>query len=266
MAYTPNNPNGQSTMANSSPVAIASDQTALPLSTGASTSALQTTQDTSINSLLKPASTLNAVSTVGTITNAVTVKADTPANQTNALKVDGSATTQPVSGNFVPLNTSASGTLTASDAVVPAPDGTGSIVSGASTAGSIVYLNIPDGFQSWTLLLKNYVSGTIYTEASLNTTNGTDGDWVDVKARRTGTQVGVESTTYAQVANGVYRGNGAGFKAIRARLIGGTGATVGLYTSVGAGAVFLNSGIPTGGSVIGKVGLDPSILGQSAND
>ena len=50
--------------------------------------------DTSVNSLLKPASTLAAVTA---ITNTVTVKADTPANQTNAMKVDGTATTQPVS-------------------------------------------------------------------------------------------------------------------------------------------------------------------------
>lgn len=51
--------------------------------------------DTSVNSLLKPASTLAAVTS---ITNTVTIKADTAANQPNALKVDGSATTQPISG------------------------------------------------------------------------------------------------------------------------------------------------------------------------
>lgn len=55
--------------------------------------------DTSVNSLLKPASTLAAVTTLGSITNTVTIKADTPANQTNALKVDGSGTTQPISGS-----------------------------------------------------------------------------------------------------------------------------------------------------------------------
>jgi hypothetical protein len=45
----------------------------LPLPTGASTSALQSTIDTSINTLLKPASTLNKVSTLDTITNALPV-------------------------------------------------------------------------------------------------------------------------------------------------------------------------------------------------
>ena len=43
--------------------------TSLPLPTGASTSALQSTIDTSVNTLLKPASTLAAVTTVSTVTN-----------------------------------------------------------------------------------------------------------------------------------------------------------------------------------------------------
>lgn len=63
--------------------------------------------DTSVNSLLKPASTLAAVTAVGSITSTVVVKADTAVNQTNALKVDGSATTQPVSAATLPLPTGA---------------------------------------------------------------------------------------------------------------------------------------------------------------
>lgn len=67
--------------------------------------------DTSVNSLLKPASTLAAVTA---IINTVTVKADTLVNQTAAFKVDGSATTQPVSiaGTVsVLVDVSATGTL-----------------------------------------------------------------------------------------------------------------------------------------------------------
>jgi hypothetical protein len=71
-------------------------------STVAKDSSLSTI-NTSVNTLLKPASTLNAVTTIGSITNSVTVKADTPANQVNALKVDGSAVTQPVSASSLPL-------------------------------------------------------------------------------------------------------------------------------------------------------------------
>ena len=60
-------------------------------------------KDASVNSLLKPSSTLAAVTTLGSVTNTVTVKADALANQTNAFKVDGSATTQPVSAATLPL-------------------------------------------------------------------------------------------------------------------------------------------------------------------
>ena len=86
MTYVKPNANGQATMANSAPVVIASDQTgvpisaaSLPLPAGAATSALQSTQDTSINSLLKPASTLAAVTTVGAVT-AITNALPTGAN------------------------------------------------------------------------------------------------------------------------------------------------------------------------------------------
>lgn len=68
-AYFPNNPNGQATMANSAPVTIASDQSAVPASqsgvwnitnitgtislpTGAATSANQTTANTSLSSIV----------------------------------------------------------------------------------------------------------------------------------------------------------------------------------------------------------------------
>ena len=176
----------------------------------------------------------------------------------NPLPVNGTVT----ANSSVNVNTS--GTLTANDIVVAAPVGDGTLVSGASTAGSITAIVVPDGFVAWTLLIKSYTSGTIYTEASNNSTNGTDGDWVEVKGRRTGTAPGVESVLYAMVANGYYRGNAAGFKYIRARLIGGgTGAVIRWDLSTAMGATFLNSGIPGGSSVIGKVSIDQTTPGTT---
>lgn len=158
----------------------------------------------------------------------------------------------------------ASTALTATDAVVAAPDGLGTLVSGASTAGSIVSLAIPDGFISWTILIKSWTSGAVYTEASFNSTTGTDGDWVEIKCRRTGTAPGVESVVYALVSNGYYRGNCAGFTYLRARFIGaGTGVTAGFQLSRGMGATFLNSGIPGGSSSIGIVGSYPSLANSA---
>lgn len=73
-----------STTVSNFPATQAISAASLPLPSGAATSALQSTQDTSINSLLKPASTLSAVTTVGTV-NAVT--AITNALPTGANKI-----------------------------------------------------------------------------------------------------------------------------------------------------------------------------------
>jgi hypothetical protein len=348
MTYNANNPNGQATAANSSPVVIASNQTPLPVSstdttaTGALAAAAQTVvlplngnsaaavqvsgtwvgtlqfegsadggttyvavnavaastsypqPTTSVNGLyrLTPAglSHLRVNMTVFTSGSAsITVRGSIGvggvfANQivpskitdgisnvaikaasTAAVAADASmvVSLSPNSPIPPPANVLVSGTLSASDAVVAAPIGDGTLVTGASTSGSIVSAIVPDGLISWTLLIKGYVSGAIYTEASNNSTTGTDGDWVEIKGRRTGTAVGIESIQYTMVSNGYYRGNVAAFKYIRARLIGGTGPTILWVLSQGLGATFLNSGIPSGSSIIGKVGIDQTTPGTT---
>jgi hypothetical protein len=151
--------------------------------------------------------------------------------------------------------------FTAADAVVAAPIGDGTIVSGASTAGSVVPIAVPSGVSSWLVLIKGLTAAqttiTIYFEASSNSTNGTDGDWVEIKGRRTGVAVGQEAVDYKTQQNGYYRGNDSGFTWFRGRLLGAfTGTpTFSFSTSQGTGAVFLNSGLPTSGSTIGSVNL-----------
>ena len=167
----------------------------------------------------------------------------------NGLPISGAVTANQ------PANTSVGPTaFTAGDAVVAAPIGDGTLVSGTSTSGSIVSIPIPSGYTAWTALIKNWNNGTIYSEASFNSTDGTNGDWVEVKGRRTGTAPGTESVVYAFVANGYYRGNGAGFTYYRLRFIGAsTFPTAQIVLSNAMGATFLNSGIPQGSSVIGAV-------------
>lgn len=96
--------------------------TAVPVS-GSVTANIGTTNglalDSSVNTLLKPASTLSAVTTLGSITNAVTIKADTAVNQVNALKVDGSAVTQPISGSVAVNNFPATQAISASSLPLP---------------------------------------------------------------------------------------------------------------------------------------------------
>jgi len=81
MSYNPKNPNGQATSANSDPVVIASDQSAVDINQA---KVAGTATDTN-----------TGVASAGT--QRVVLATNQP-QLTNALKVDGSATTQPVSG------------------------------------------------------------------------------------------------------------------------------------------------------------------------
>ena len=144
MSYNPSNPNGQTNMAGSQPVTIASDQSAVPVSG----TFYQATQPVSAASLPLPTgaateTTLSALNTKVTAVNtgAVVVSssalpsgAATAAKQPalgtagsasadvisvqgvasmTALKVDGSGVTQPVSGTFWQATQPVSGSVTA---------------------------------------------------------------------------------------------------------------------------------------------------------
>ena len=84
----------------------------LPLPTGAATSALQTTQDTSINTLLKPASTLAAVTTVSTVSAVTAITNALPAG-TNLLGKVGIDQTTPGTTNKVAISDSLGNTVSA---------------------------------------------------------------------------------------------------------------------------------------------------------
>jgi hypothetical protein len=207
--------------------AVPVSSASLPLPTGASTE-----------------TTLAAVNTKTPVLGQATMANSTPvvlaSNQSSINIAEVNATTGPTA-------------FSASDAVGGAPDGVGTPINAASTAGSIVSIAVTPGMEAWTMQIASYGTGTIYTEGSIDSTNGTDGNWVALKARRTGTAVGVESVVYAMVANGTYRGNCAGITYLRARLIGTGTPSIKFILSAGNGATFLNSGIPTGSSVIGAV-------------
>lgn len=147
------------------------------------------------------------------------------------------------------------GTITATDAVVAAPAGTGALVSGASTAGSYVSMLCLGGDSVWSVQVTGLTSGTLYFEESLDSTTGVDGSWINVNGRQTGivnTALSGNATT-----NGVWRGNASGAKYFRIRSVGtlsGTPAIV-IRASAGSGAVFLNASLPAGSNAIGTVAL-----------
>lgn len=171
--------------------------------------------------------------------------------------VDGVATdvsaTNPLP--MVEPDAGTTGTISAADAVVAAPAGDGVLKSGASTAGSIVAMLSPGGDSAWVAQLTGTFGGTtVHFEASVDSTNGTDGNWTNVNGRQTG----VVNTVLAGgvTVAGFYRGNVAGGTYFRVRAVGGAGITIAvvLRMSAGSGAVFLNASIPPGSNAIGGVG------------
>ena len=105
------------------------------LPTGAATSALQTTQDTSINTLLKPASTLTAVTTVGTVTN-LSQQSGVAISIGTGVRDAGTQRVTIATNDVVPI-TDNSGSLT-----VDAPVGTPAFVRLSDGAAAITTLPV----------------------------------------------------------------------------------------------------------------------------
>lgn len=95
MSYNPNNPNGQATMANSAPVVIASNQTAVPVSG----TFFQATQPVSLASLPSLAAGSNAI---GSITN--TSFASTQSGNWSVRTQDGSGNAITSTSNALDVN------------------------------------------------------------------------------------------------------------------------------------------------------------------
>lgn len=157
-------------------------------------------------------------------------------------------------GVFLDPDPVATGTLSATDAVVAAPAGDGTLRSGASTAGSVVALACPGGDSSWSITLTGtFGGGTVHFEESLDSTNGTDGNWTNVNGRQTG----MVNTILAGgvTAAGFFRGNTGAVKYLRVRITGATtpSVAVSMRISSGTGAVFLNASVPAGSNTIGYV-------------
>lgn len=117
MAYNPQNPNGQATSANSAPVVIASDQTAvpvsassLPLPSGAASSALQTSGNASLSAIetstanIPPLGQALAAASVPVVLTAAQLSTLTPLS---SVSVSNFPATQAISAASLPLPTGA---------------------------------------------------------------------------------------------------------------------------------------------------------------
>jgi hypothetical protein len=167
--------------------AVPVSASALPLPSGASTSALQSTIDASINNLLKPANTLAAVTTVGTITNVVHVD-----DNSGSITVDASSLPLPTGASTSALQTTGNTSLGNIDTKIPSNltvtstrllvDGSGvtqpisasslPLPTGAATAAGLTTINSTLGspFQAGGSIGNTSFAATQATAANLNAT------------------------------------------------------------------------------------------------
>lgn len=174
-------------------------------------------------------------------------------------------TAQDVSAAFpMPTMTpdlTATGTISATDAVVAAPSGSGVPVSGTPTANSYVAFAITNITTSVVQVSGTFGSGSVWFEASANATSGTTGSWVTLSHRTIGTATSVVQE-FASAA-GVFRGNASGFAWFRARVTGATAPSIAvvLRATDSSGTIALNAAIPTGTNRIGTMGKAPAATG-----
>lgn len=230
---------GQNTMANSLPVAIASNQSVVPVSgtvsvTGVATSANQSTMITSLGNIdtdLGTQADTSATTDTGTFSlislfKRLLTKFTTTAN---GLKVDGSAVTQPVSGS-VTANIGTSGSL-ALDATLTGGTQTSRITDGTNTTSVLKSDNTAAG-QNAVMIAPTAYNTTFTTTAAGNfaTTDMTNYASVSVHL----TSAGTSSVVTPQWSNDNTNWVGGSFTQIN-------GSTSAAATTTSSGAMVLYS-------------------------
>jgi hypothetical protein len=160
-------------------------------------------------------------------------------------------------------DTAGTGTVSATDALGGTPGGTGVLIATAPTASSFVAMAIPGGSSQVDVQVLGTATGSYYFEYSMDSTTGSDGNWITGLFRQSG--VVNTNLNYVFTVNGVFRGACAGYKYFRIRNIGGTTPSnaITIRTSNGSGTMFLNAGLPASSNVVGKVGIDQTTPGTT---
>lgn len=178
--------------------------------------------------------------------------------------VDGTATdvsaTNPLP--IVDPDTTASGTISATDAVLGTHAGAGVLLTGTPTASSYVAMALTGGEAGFVLQLSGtFGAGTVWFECSADSTTGINGNWTTLSMRVLGTTGSTlkDSTTTA----GLFRGTASGMTYVRARITGATTPSVAVvYRATSApGPIALNAPLPAGTNLIGTIGKAPSATG-----
>lgn len=259
----PQNPNGQTTMANSSPVVIASDQSNLPISaaslplpSGAATSALQTTGnttltqiDTDLGSLTETAPATDTASSglngrmqrvAQRITSLIGLLPTSLGQKTMANSLGVTLASDQSSIPTIAVDATATGSITTRN-LVPA---------GTATAGSAVEITLA-GHGEATVQVTGTYTGALSLQYTVDGTN-----WItNSLSTFVNVNTGAVSTTIASAAVGIFQFDVAGMQ--KARITGlaamtGT-ATITIRATRSSGFVTVDSALPAGANSIGAV-------------
>lgn len=176
MAYNPPNPNGQATSANSQPVVLASDQSAVPITDNSGSVTVDAPVATPVFVRLSDGAA--AITALPVTDNAGSITVDAPVGTPAFVRLsDGSSaiTTLPVSLASVPSHavTVASGGI-ASGAVASGAFASGSIAAGAVAAGATSFVKLEDVASADA---DAGVPAMAVRKATPANTSGTDGDY-----------------------------------------------------------------------------------------
>lgn len=213
MAYNPNNPNGQATMANSEPVVIASDQSAVPVDSELPAAAALA------DSTANPTSPIVGAALEGW----------------NGSTWDRLKTDTALAGNGA--NDTAVGIIAAGIgpgfSIRVNPTNLGTAVNSAST------FNV-DGANAVTLAIATTTTGTFIIEGTADNTN-----WLSLEVFDGAQDIWVSGTNITPTAGRVYQVLSQGYRQIRLRTVTTLGATVSHFITLSMGNQFLG-GIDTG--------------------
>jgi hypothetical protein len=175
----------------------------------------------------------------------------------NTFGPDGTATdvsaTTPLPA--YPPDITATGTISATDAVVGVHAGAGVPLTGTPTANSYVLYPIQGGESGFTLRLAGtFGGGTVWIESSPDSTNGLDGGWVTNVMRQSGITTSFVDADIT--APGIFRGVVAGYAYVRVRVTGATtpSITVTMRGSRGPSVTAQVAALPPGTNTIGMTG------------
>lgn len=166
-------------------------------------------------------------------------------------------------------DSTATATISATDAVLGAASAVGALLTGTPTASSYVALALTGGDSTFVLQLTGtFGGGTVWFECSGSSSNGIDGSWASLPCRQEGiTGSGATILAGSATVASLWRGVASGMSYVRARITGATAPSVAVSAraSSGEGPVALGSALPVGTNTIGTVGPVPATTGTGSS-